>query len=569
VTLLAEGAPARPGPWHRLRRLGWPGWASILLTALLLAPVLAVLVNVFAPGNGTMSHLAETVLGGYIVNTVGLAIGTGVGVLVIGAGLGWLVTMCEFPGRRFFEWGLVLPLAVPAYVMAFVYVQLLQYAGPVQSWMRGATGWGHGDYWFPEIRSLGGAIAMLVFVLYPYVYLLARAAFIEQSVCALDVSRTLGCSAWGSFYRVALPLARPAIAAGVALALMEAVADFGVVSYFDLPTFTTGIYRAWFSFSDHVAAAQLSSALLGIVFGILLLERVLRGRSRYHHTSGRYRPLVRYRLRGIRAAFACLAAVLPLGIGFLLPAIILLQLTIKNGDQQFGARYLELARNSVTLAGLAAAIAVMAGFLVALAARIRPGYAPHIAMRVAGLGYAVPGAVIAIGVLLPVTAFDNAIDGAMRNLFGVSTGLILSGSIFALLYAYTVRFLANALQPIEAGLQTVTPGMDSAARTLGRGPLGLVTDVHAPLIWPSLLTAALLVFVDVMKELPATLIMRPFNFDTLAVQAFNLARDERLAEASTPSLTIVAVGLLPVFLLSRAIARGRPGQSPVIPGSDR
>lgn len=557
------GAPLRLGPLHRLRRIGWPGWAAILLTLLLIAPVVAVLVNLFLPSTGAMAHLAETVLGGYVVNTVGLALGVGGGVLVIGVGLGWLVTMCEFPGRRFFEWGLVLPLAVPAYVMAFVYVQLLQYAGPVQGWIRGVTGWGHGDYWFPQIRSLEGAIAMLVFVLYPYVYLLARAAFIEQSICALDVSRTLGCSAWGSFYRVALPLARPAIAAGVALALMEAVADFGVVSYFDLPTFTTGIYRAWFSFSDHVAAAQLSSALLGVVFAILLLERVLRGRSRYHHTTGRYRPLARYRLRGARAALALLAAAAPLMIGFLLPGLVLFQLSVKNGDQQFGARYFELAGNSVTLAGLAAVIAVAAALLVALAARVRPGPAPLIATRVAGLGYAVPGAVIAIGVLLPVTAFDNAIDGAMRQFFGLSTGLIFSGSILALLYAYTVRFLASALQPIEAGLQTVTAGMDSAARTLGRGPLRLVTDVHAPLIWPSLLTAALLVFVDVMKELPATLIMRPFNFDTLAVQAFNLARDERLAEASTPALTIVAVGLLPVILLSRAIARGRPGQSPI------
>jgi len=565
VTLLADRASSLGlgAPFQRLRRAGPTAWAALAITLLLLAPIAAVLVNVLVPGSGTWQHLAETVLGSYVANTVGLAIGVGIGVLVIGVALGWLVTMCEFPGRRFFEWALVVPLAVPAYVMAYVYVQLLQFAGPVQGALRGVTGWQYGDYWFPEIRSLGGAIAMLVLVLYPYVYLLARAAFLEQSVCALDVSRTLGCTAWGSFFRVALPLARPAIAAGVALALMEAVADFGVVSYFDLPVFTTGIYRAWFSFSDHVAAAQLSSALLCVVFAILLFERWMRGRGRYHHTSGRYRPLQRHRLQGPRAWLATTAAALPLLLGFGLPAAVLLELALAHGDAQFGPRYLELARNSLTLAVIGAVIAVGCAILLALAARLRPGVIPTVAGRVAGLGYAVPGAVIAIGILLPVTAFDNAVDGAMRSLFGVSTGLILSGSIFALLYAYTARFLASALHTVEAGFAKVTPSMDSAARALGRGPLRMVIEVHAPLVWSSLLTATLLVFVDVMKELPATLIMRPFNFDTLAIQAYNLARDERLAEAATPALTIVLVGLLPVILLSRAIARGRPGGSEI------
>jgi iron(III) transport system permease protein len=557
------GLPSARGPFERLRRAGPPAWAAMLLTLFLLAPIVAVLINVFVPSAGTWRHLAETVLGSYVANTVGLALGVGAGVLAIGVALGWLVTMCEFPGRRFFEWALVLPLAVPAYVMAYVYVQLLQFAGPVQGAIRAATGWQYGDYWFPEIRTLGGAIAMLTLVLYPYVYLLARAAFLEQSVCALDVSRTLGCTAWTSFLRVALPLARPAIAAGVALALMEAVADFGVVSYFDLPTFTTGIYRAWFSFSDHVAAAQLSSALLCVVFGILLLERWLRGRGRYHHTSGRYRPLMRYRLRGARAALAALAALLPLLLGFALPAAILLKLALGGGDLQFGRRYLELAGNSLTLAVLGALIAVACAVLLALAARLRPGRIATVASRVASLGYAVPGAVIAIGVLLPVTAFDNALDAGMRAFFGISTGLVFSGTILALLYAYTVRFLASALHTVEAGFAKVTPSMDSAARALGRGPFRMVLEVHTPLVWSSLLTATLLVFVDVMKELPATLIMRPFNFDTLAIQAYNLARDERLTEAATPALTIVAVGLLPVILLSRAIARGRPGQSEI------
>jgi iron(III) transport system permease protein len=272
---------------------------------------------------------------------------------------------------------------------------------------------------------------------------------------------------------------------------------------------------------------------------------------------------MRYRLRGLRAGLAALAALLPLLLGFALPAAVLLDLALAGGDAEFGRRYFELAGNSLILAVVAALIAVGAAVLLALAARLRPGRIATAASRVASLGYAVPGAVIAIGVLLPVTAFDNALDAAMRSLFGLSTGLIFSGTILALLYAYTVRFLASALHTVEAGFAKVTPSMDSAARALGRGPFRMVLEVHAPLVWSSLLTATLLVFVDVMKELPATLIMRPFNFDTLAVQAYNLARDERLTEAATPALTIVAVGLLPVILLSRAIARGRPGQSEI------
>lgn len=537
--------------------------AAVAVATFFLLPTVAVLINVFAPATGTWAHLSSTVLPHYIANTLWLVAGVGVGVPVIGIGTAWLVTLCRFPGRRLFEWALILPLAVPAYVMAYTYTDFLQFTGPVQSLLRTLTGWQAGDYWFPEIRSLGGAIAMLIFVLYPYCYLLCRAAFLEQSVCALEVSRTLGCGVAGSFFRVALPLARPAVVAGTALALMETLADYGTVSFFGVPTFTTGVIRAWVSLGDRVAAAQLASALLGLVFLVLLLERWSRGRARYHHTSERYQHLPEIRLRGWKAAAASLACALPLALGFLLPAAILLKMTLEAGDRQFGARFFALAANSFTLAAITAVLAVLLGCVMAYAARLRPGPVTALAGRLVALGYAVPGAVIAVGTLLPLAFFDNLIDAFLRQHLGVSSGLLFTGTIFALVYAYLVRFLAVSLNTLDASLAKVRPAMDDAARALGQGPAGTLLRVHAPLMLGSLMTAGLLVFVDVMKELPATLIMRPFNFNTLAVRAFELASDEQLAEAAPAALAIVAVGIIPVVLLTRAISRSRPGAMPM------
>ena len=532
----------------------------MLIAALFFLPIASVLANLFLPGHGTWQHLSQTVLPGYLANTAVLMAGVGLGVPVIGAGTAWLVTMCRFPGRRIFEWALVLPLAVPAYVMAYTYTDFLQFTGPLQSLLRDATGWQAGDYWFPEVRSLGGAVAMLILVLYPYAYMLSRAAFLDQSVCALEVSRTLGCSATSSFLRVALPLARPAIAAGTTLALMEALADFGAVSFFGVQTFTTGVIRAWISLGDRVAAAQLASALLGFVFLVLLFERWSRGPARYHHTTTRYQRLPSYRLRGARAWLAVLACGLPLSLGFLLPAGILLKMAVEAGDDQFGPRFLQLALNSFTLASLTALLAVLLAAVMAYGWRLNPNRLAYLANRLAGMGYALPGTVIAVGVMIPFALFDNALDAWMRVTFGVSTGLLLTGSIAALVFAYLVRFLAVSLNTIEASLTKIRPSMDDAARSLGQGPGGTLLRVHAPLMLGGLLTAGLVVFVDVLKELPATLVMRPFNFDTLAVQAYNLASDERLTEASTASLVIVAVGILPLIVLSRTIAGARPGQ---------
>ncbi|MBJ7414770.1 MAG: iron ABC transporter permease, partial [Niveispirillum sp.] len=442
---------------------------------------------------------------------------------------------------------------------AYTYTDLLQFVGPVQTGLRDLFGWRRADYWFPDIRSLGGAIAVLSFVLYPYVYLLARAAFLEQSVCVLEVARTLGAGAWRSFARVALPLARPAIAAGLALSMMEVLADFGTVQYFAVDTFTTGIYRTWFAMGEPVAAAQLASVLMLFVMALVVMERTSRGRARYFHSTGRYRVLPSYRLRGMRAGAALVACLLPLLLGFVVPVILLLHMAVTEGDSLFADSFRQLAGNSFVLAGITSVLAVALAALVAYGLRLRPTPMLKGAARVAAMGYAVPGSVIAVGILIPAAHVDNALDGIMRGYFGVSTGLILSGTIVAIVYAYLVRFLAVSFNTVEASLSKIRPTMDQAARILGQTPGKTLLKVHTPIMRGSLLTAALLVFVDVMKELPATMIVRPFNFDTLAVRVYTLASDERLAEASTPALAIVAVGIIPVILLSRAIAKSRPG----------
>jgi iron(III) transport system permease protein len=545
----------------RLRRPGALNSLAVALALLLAVPVVVVVLNVFVPSEGTWAHLASTVLPDYVMNSLGLMLGVAYGVITIGITTAWLTTMCRFPGRRVLEWALLLPMAMPAYVMAYAYTDFLQFAGPVQSLLRAWTGWGPGDYWFPDVRSLTGAVAMLAFVLYPYVYLLARAAFLEQSESMLEVARISGYGPWGTFLRVALPLARPGIVAGTALALMETLADFGTVAYFGVHTFTTGIYRAWFSLGDHVAAAQLSATLLGFVFLVLLVERVTRGRAGFHNIVHRRRVHYPYRLRGFKAAVAFVASAVPLILGFFLPAGILLQMAVTSGDAQFGARYMELTFNTVALAAITAMLAILLALMVAYAARSSSSPLVHVANRIAGLGYAVPGAVIAVGVLIPVTRIDHVLASAIESVTGQPVGLVLTGGIAALIYAYLVRFFAVSLQTIEAGLTKITPSMDSAARSLGLGPGATLIRVHAPLLWRSALIGGLLVFVDVMKELPATFVMRPFNFDTLAVQAFNLASDERLTEASTAALTIVAVGLLPITVLSRMMLRARKGSA--------
>jgi iron(III) transport system permease protein len=525
-------------------------WLSVGIALVLALPILAVLASLLEPAGETWRHLAATVLLRYIGNTAALLVLVAMGVVSIGVVSAWLVATYRFPGARLLEWALVLPLAMPAYVMAYAYTDWLQFTGPLQSALRAATGWQARDYWFPEVRSLPGAAAVLALALYPYVYLIARTAFRDLSRSALESGRLAGLSAWGSFWRVALPLARPALAAGTALALMETLADFGTVSYFALEVFTTGIFKAWLSMGDAAAAAQLSSVLLGFVLVVLLLERASRGRAAYHSPAPAKRaPPVR--LRGAKAALASAACTAPVVMGFVLPAGILLQLALSDPEARWGARLLALVGNSFVIAGVTATVAVAVALTLAYAARISRSRIATAANRVAALGYAMPGAVIAVGVLVPLGRLDNWLAAAIEDAFGIRAGLLLTGTLVALVYACVVRFLAVALQTTEAGLARVTPSMEDAARSLGASPAATLARVHAPIVAPSLASAMLLVFVDVMKELPATFALRPFNFDTLAIEAYNLAKDERLAEAAVPSLVIVLVGLAPLLALAR------------------
>ena len=537
-----------------------PWSVALFLIALIVAlPILVVLAHIVMPTEGVWQHLASTVLPRYLSNTFWLALWVGLGTLVIGTGTAWLVVMCRFPGKRLFEWALLLPLAVPTYVIAYAYTDFLQVAGPLQSLLREWFDWQVGDYYFPNVRSLGGAATLITFVLYPYVYLLARASFLEQSVCVLDVGRTLGRGPWRLFNSVALPLARPALVGGVSLVLMETLNEFGAVQFFGVDTFTTGIYRTWFGLGEPIAAAQLAACLLTFVIAFVLLERWSRGKRRYFHTTNRYQQLPEYRLHGWHAAGATLACLLPIGVGFLLPSGILLEMAITTGDSLFGTRFIGFAMNSLSLATVAALIAVGLAVLLSYGVRLHNSPSARLFTRIAAMGYAIPGSVVAVGILIPFAWLDNALNTWLHTHYDKIIGLVFSGTAFILIYAYVVRFLAVSFNAVEASLGKVTPSMDAASRTLGQTAGGTLRRIHTPLMRSSLLAAGILVFVDVMKELPATIILRPFNFDTLAVRAHSLASDERLAEASTASLTIVVVGILPVILLSLAMRRARPG----------
>jgi iron(III) transport system permease protein len=544
--------------------------APLLLAGLCAAAVVFPLLGVLAsfadlPASlDTLGHLAATVIPSAAAETLLLVALVAAGVIVLGSTSAWLVAAYDFPGRRVFEWALLVPMAMPAYIVAYAYTDFLQYSGPVQSALRAAFGWQRGDYWFPEIRSVPGAAFVFTVALYPYVYLLARTAFLARTASMADAARSLGYSPLRSWWHVNLPMARPALAAGAALALMETVADYGAVSYFGLQTFTTAIYRAWFSLGDRIAASQLASVLLAVVLLLMAFELRARGRARFVSAPNSARPAQRALLQGVRGSAALLACCLPLAAGFVVPMAILIGLAAPALHELDPSRYLQWLWHSVALGGGAALIAIAVALALAYAVRLLPRGGPAravaLASRLMNLGYAVPGIVIAVGILLPMAAFDNALDAWLKARFGVGTGLLVTGTVAALLYAYVVRYFAVAFQPIEAGLARITPAMDASARSLGASPREVFARVHLPLLAPSLFASALLVFVDVMKELPATLVLRPFNFDTLAVIAYQLAADERLGEAAIPSLTIVAVGVIPVVMLSRAITRSsQPG----------
>ena len=534
---------------------GWT-WTTAAIAAVVCAPILSVFWIALFPTENIWPHLIETVLPGYVLTTILLLVGVVTGTVIVGVGTAWLITMVDFPGRRTFAWAMMLPLAVPTYVVAYVYTDLLEFAGPVQGALRSAFGWTTArDYWFPDIRSLGGAICVMSLALYPYVYLLARSAFIEQSTGAVEAARTLGSSGLRAFWRVSLPMARPSIAIGAALVMMETLNDFGTVDYFAVHTLTSGLFNVWFVMNNSGGAAQIAIVMLLFVVALLTIERIGRRGRRFHPTTSQVRHAAAFTPRPGVALMALVACTLPVLLGFIIPGAVLLAYSIEFFDESWSNRFPDAALNTVVLALCAAAVAVMVGLFLAYAVRIRGGRMIGVLTRFASLGYAIPGAVIAVGVLVPFGAFDNAVDAFMRRNFGVSTGLLLSGTIFAIMFAYVVRFLALSQGTVEAGLTRVTPNMEMAARTLGLGPGKTLLRVNLPLIRASLLTAAILVFVDCMKELPATLILRPFNFDTLATYVYQFASDELLEECALGALAIVAAGVVPVILLSRTMAR--------------
>ncbi len=546
-----------PRSHRRDSLLHWYGstWLVALLVAL---PVLSVFYLALFPKENIWSHLVDTVLPVYIFTTLKLMLGVGTLAIGIGVTCAWLVTMCSFPGKRYFEWALMLPFAVPAYVIAYVYTDLLEFAGPVQGFLRQLFGWQTmRDYWFPDIRTLGGAILMLALVLYPYVYLLVRAAFLEQSNSLRDASRLLGCSPWQSFYRISLPIARPAIAVGLALVSMETINDFGTVDYFAVKSMSAGIYDTWLNMGNLGGSAQIASLMMFFVVILILLERLARARQKQFHGSDRFKAIATYKLCGWRAAAATALCALPVLLGFVLPVMLLARYSWAHIDQLWTEDFLSFAGNSFYLSVCAALATIVIALLLAYSKRLHQKRSLRLATSFSSLGYAMPGAVLAVGVIIPLAAFDNSVDAFMRANFGISTGLLLSGTTFAIIFAYSVRFLAVSTGAIDASLSKVTPTMDMASRSLGRTPLETLLRVHLPLIRGGILSAALVVFVDCMKELPATLILRPFNYDTLATFVYQYASDEMLEECALAALLIVGVGIIPVILLTRSITSTR------------
>ena len=486
-------APARPSGLKGSREGRIWRWATLLLALAVVMPLLVLATAWFSDAQDVWTHLQQTVLGDLLRNTAVLMLGVGAGVVVLGVGMAWLTSMCEFPGRHLFDWALMLPLAVPAYVLAFVFLGLLDFTGPVQTGLRDL-----GLRWFPEVRSAGGVIAVMTLVLYPYVYMLTRVAFLGQGHSAIEAGRVLGLGPWGAFLRVALPMARPGIMAGLALALMETLADFGAVSVFNFDTSTTAIYKAWFGLFNLQAAAQLASLLLLFVAVALFIERYLRGRARYHGAestaAGR-----RFRLRGWRAWAATGAASLVLGLAFAVPVGQLLVWAWSSvGD--LDQRYVGLLEHTLFLGAMAALATVLGAFLLGYTRRHHGDRLTRTGVQLATLGYALPGSVLAVGIMISLTWVDHRIDGLVEQFFGVSLGLLLSGSLVALMLAYVVRFLAVAYGPVESSLERIRPVLRDAGRSLGAGSWEIIRRVYIPMLRPGLLTAALLVLVDVMKD---------------------------------------------------------------------
>jgi len=542
---LSDRPPRRLNQWHLL---------SGVLALLVAIPLLVVFSGWLKPETEIWSHLADTVLNQLVLNTIKLIIGVGIGVVILGVSLAWLTARCEFPGRQWFDWLLMLPMAIPAYVLAFVAIGLLDYSGPVQTVLR--DWFGSNITWFPEIRSTGGLISVMVIAFYPYVYMMARTAFITQGRSTLEAARMLGLGSYSVFWRIALPMARPAIAGGTALALMETLADFGTVATFNYDTFTTAIYKAWFGFFSLQAASQLASILLLMVFVSLMLEKSSRRKSKYHDTMRSGEPpriqLTRWRGWSVAGLLGLLFS-----IAFLVPFIQLCLWSIEVVTTDFDERYLGLLGHTLLLGGLAAVVTVAAGLILGFARRFQPDKTTRVTSSFATLGYALPGSVLAVGIMIAASSFDNGVN----NLFEMAgldlPGQILGGSLVALVLAYVIRFMAVAYSAIETVLARIRPSLPEAARSLGANSGRTLKTIYLPLLRPGLLTGLLLVMVDTMKEMPATLLMRPFGWDTLAVRIYEMTSEGEWERAALPAITLVLAGLIPVILLMRRSLKRR------------
>lgn len=543
---------------HRRGPASTPGsgiWSigAAVIAALVLLPILSVVVMALSPTENIWPHLLRTTLPRYAANTAILTLGTGALAAAIGTGAAWLVTMYRFPGARILEWALLFPLAIPAYIAAYALVDFLDYSGPVQVALRETFGWSSArDYWFPQIRSRWAAVVVLSLALYPYVYMMARAAFREQSAASYEVARALGAGPFGLFWRVGLPLARPAIAAGAAIVMMETVNDFGVVDFFGVQTLTMGIFTVWLETRNAGGAAQIACVMLAVILILMTLEKTSRRNSRYFQSARQQRPITPRRIAGPWAWMATLACAVPFAMGFVLPVLVIASHAMDRPEIWFSRGLGRALWNTISVGGLAAFVTVAAAVFMVYGVRLTGRRLPRLLLPVTTIGYAAPGAVLAVGILIPLAAFDHRLADVILWLTGRDPGLILTGSAAAIVLAYTVRFFAIAEGAVDAAFGRIPPSLPMAARSLGRSAGGTLREVYLPLMRGSVGTALLLVFVDCVKELPATLLLRPFNFDTLATRAHEKASLENIAEASPPALLVMAVGLVAVGLMARA-----------------
>ncbi len=534
----------RPDPWS----LG-----AAAIAAVVLLPILSVAWIALSPGENIWPHLLATSLPRYLANTLVLMLSVGLLSAMVGTGAAWLVVMYRFPGHGVLQWALLLPLAIPAYIGAYALVDFLEYAGPVQGALRAVFGWSSArDYWFPEIRSRTSAVIVLSASLYPYVYILARTAFREQSIGVLDVARALGCGPWSSFWRVGLPLARPAIAAAVAIVMMETANDFGTVDYFAVQTLTTGIFTTWLEASNVSGAAQIAMVMMGVILLLVALEKLGRRRIRFHRTTSRQMPVKAHRLHGLAALAATLLCLLPFLVGFALPALVIGWRALASVDIWTDPDLYRALVNTLWVGGTAALLTVLGGIFMVYGVRLSGRRLPALLLPATTIGYAAPGAVLGIGLMIPLAGLDQRVADALERLTGHDPGLILTGSTAAIILAYFVRFFAIAQGAADAAMGRISPSLPMAARSLGQTAAGSLMRVYLPMIRGSVATALLLVFVDSVKELPATLLLRPFNFNTLATRVYDQASLENLTDAAPAALIVMAVGFVAVLLLARS-----------------